>query len=149
MTRIAGTTASRPPSSPWCAIWEAGGTSLPGAVVMERTFGRLAADRACVLAVFEEHNRMVRETIAPERLLVFDVREGWPSGGDRNAGMMPAMAIGNCDHARDPSALASPAQHAPRFGRRTIKPSQHHGAVRARPVSRNSLGLWASMEMRG
>jgi hypothetical protein len=34
-------------------------------------------DRQAMLAWFEEHNQKVRRTIAPERLLVFDVSQGW------------------------------------------------------------------------
>ncbi len=34
-------------------------------------------DRDCAIAAYRRNNRMVRETIAPERLLVFDVAEGW------------------------------------------------------------------------
>src|SRR5262249_8628114 len=37
--------------------------------------GRLR-DRDHVIAVYERHNRQVRETIPPERLLTFEVREG-------------------------------------------------------------------------
>jgi hypothetical protein len=38
--------------------------------------GRLM-DRAHVTAVYERHNRDVKAAIPPERLLTFDVREGW------------------------------------------------------------------------
>jgi hypothetical protein len=34
-------------------------------------------DREEVIRIFEEHNREVVATIPPERLLVFDVKEGW------------------------------------------------------------------------
>jgi hypothetical protein len=54
-----------------------GGPALPGDVVMERTFPGITADRARCTAVFAAHNEAVREVIAPERLLVFDVKEGW------------------------------------------------------------------------
>jgi hypothetical protein len=38
--------------------------------------GRLE-DRDHVIAVYEKHNRAVKAAIPPERLLTFDVREGW------------------------------------------------------------------------
>jgi Sulfotransferase domain len=34
-------------------------------------------DRAAAIRIFEEHNREVIATIPPERLLVFDVKQGW------------------------------------------------------------------------
>jgi hypothetical protein len=34
-------------------------------------------DRAAAIRIFEEHNREVIATIPPQRLLVFDVKEGW------------------------------------------------------------------------
>jgi hypothetical protein len=54
-----------------------GGPAMPGDVVMERTFPGFTADRARCTAVFAAHNEAVRAAIAPERLLVFDVKEGW------------------------------------------------------------------------
>ncbi|MFC6929357.1 sulfotransferase family protein [Actinomadura yumaensis] len=45
-------------------------------VISEPLFdGRL--DRAHAIEVFERHNAEVRAAIPAERLLVFDVREGW------------------------------------------------------------------------
>ncbi len=35
------------------------------------------ANRAAALRIFAEHNREVEATIPPERLLVFDVKQGW------------------------------------------------------------------------
>jgi hypothetical protein len=46
-------------------------------VVWTGTFGGQFGDRAHAIRVFEEHRRMVEETVPPERLLVFDVKEGW------------------------------------------------------------------------
>lgn len=46
------------------ALWE------PGAI-WEHT------DRASLIAAYNRHNQMVQETIAPERLLVMDVKDGW------------------------------------------------------------------------
>jgi hypothetical protein len=45
--------------------------------IAEQVFGGRLSDRAHAIAVFERHNAEVRRTIAPERLLVFDVTEGW------------------------------------------------------------------------
>jgi hypothetical protein len=41
------------------------------------TFGDRLTDRAHCQAVFTGHIQVVQATIAPERLLVFDVKEGW------------------------------------------------------------------------
>jgi Sulfotransferase domain len=46
-------------------------------IIFTRTFNDRLTDRAHCLAVFARHVQAVRETIAPDRLLVFDVREGW------------------------------------------------------------------------
>jgi Sulfotransferase domain len=58
-------------------LTESRGESLPGDVIVERTFARQTADRAHCTAVFAAHNQSVREAIGPDRLLVFDVKEGW------------------------------------------------------------------------
>ena len=42
-----------------------------------RIFGDRLDDRAHCQAVFTRHNQVVQETVPPERLLVFDVKEGW------------------------------------------------------------------------
>jgi hypothetical protein len=46
-------------------------------IVFNRTFDGRLADRGHCEAVFAGHNLAVREAIDPERLLVFDVKEGW------------------------------------------------------------------------
>jgi hypothetical protein len=46
-------------------------------IIFTRTFNDRLTDRAHCLAIFAQHVQAVRETIAPNRLLVFDVREGW------------------------------------------------------------------------
>ncbi|MFT4039944.1 MAG: sulfotransferase [Thermomicrobiales bacterium] len=51
--------------------------SLPTAVITEGTFGGRADDRAHCETVFRQHNAAVQAAIAPERLLVFEMREGW------------------------------------------------------------------------
>jgi hypothetical protein len=56
---------------------ETGGPALPGDVIRTHTFDGRFSDRAHCLAVFTSHNQAVRESIAPDRLLVFDVKEGW------------------------------------------------------------------------
>ena len=46
-------------------------------IIYSRTFDGRLSDRAYCEAVFARHVQAVRETIAPDRLLVFDVKEGW------------------------------------------------------------------------
>lgn len=53
------------------------GIRLADEVIWDGTFGGRFPDRAHALAVFHEHNHQVQSTIPAERLLVFDVREGW------------------------------------------------------------------------
>jgi hypothetical protein len=45
--------------------------------VWEGTFGGRFADRAATVKIFEEHNAAVRAEIDPDRLLDFDVAQGW------------------------------------------------------------------------
>jgi hypothetical protein len=47
------------------------------ATVMDGIFGGRIDDRAHVIQVFERHIAEVKEAISSERLLVFDVHEGW------------------------------------------------------------------------
>lgn len=46
-------------------------------VIWDGTFGGRFADREHALRVFAGHNREVRESVPVDRLLVFDVRQGW------------------------------------------------------------------------
>jgi hypothetical protein len=46
-------------------------------VVVDKTFGGNVDDAAHCIAVHEAHIRDVKRTFAPERLLVFDVAQGW------------------------------------------------------------------------
>ena len=46
-------------------------------LVWDGIFGGRFADRDHALAVFEQHAQDVRAEIPPERLLVFNVSEGW------------------------------------------------------------------------
>ena len=45
--------------------------------VWDGTLGGQFEDRAEAIRIFAEHNREVAATIPPERLLVFDVKQGW------------------------------------------------------------------------
>jgi hypothetical protein len=45
--------------------------------IAQRTFGCSPADRDGVLAAYRRRTDQVRAAISPERLLIFDVREGW------------------------------------------------------------------------
>ena len=45
--------------------------------ILAETFDNRFEDKAHTIEVFNRHNQEVRDTIEPERLLVFDVREGW------------------------------------------------------------------------
>src|SRR4051794_31816182 len=45
--------------------------------VWNGTFGGRFADRAEAMRIFQQHNRDVEATVPPERLLVFDVKQGW------------------------------------------------------------------------
>ena len=47
------------------------------ATIFDRVFDGRIDDRAHVIRVYENHVADVKATIPPERLLVFDVRQGW------------------------------------------------------------------------
>jgi hypothetical protein len=49
------------------------------ATVWDGTFEGRFADRDAAIKIFEQHNDRVRREIAAERLLVFEVAEGWES----------------------------------------------------------------------
>jgi hypothetical protein len=53
------------------------GLDVPNEIIRDRTFQGRLTDRAHCQAVFARHNQAVQEAIAPDRLLVFDVKEGW------------------------------------------------------------------------
>ena len=55
----------------------AGTVRLADRLVWEGTFGGRFEDRDHAMRVFGRHNEAVRRRVSPERLLVFDVREGW------------------------------------------------------------------------
>jgi len=54
-----------------------GTVRLAESLVWEDTFEGRFEDREYAMEVFERHNDAVRRRVPPERLLVFDVREGW------------------------------------------------------------------------
>ncbi len=49
----------------------------PRDIIYNRTFNGRLTDRAHCQAVFAQHAEAVQESIARDRLLVFDVKEGW------------------------------------------------------------------------
>lgn len=53
------------------------GLRLADEVIWDGTFGGRFSDREHALTVFREHNADVQNTIPAERLLVFDVKQGW------------------------------------------------------------------------
>ena len=55
----------------------AGTVRLADRLVWEGTFDGRFEDRAYAMEVFKRHNEAVRRRVPPERLLVFDAREGW------------------------------------------------------------------------
>lgn len=52
-------------------------TSIIANAVNQRVFGGPPVDRKTCVEAFERHNQEVRDTVPSERLLVFEVREGW------------------------------------------------------------------------
>jgi hypothetical protein len=54
-----------------------GAVRLADRLVWEGTFDGRFEDRDYAMEVFGRHNEAVRQRVPPERLLVFDVREGW------------------------------------------------------------------------
>ena len=46
-------------------------------LIVRRTFDDRLEDEAYMINVFNRHNEEVKATIAPERLLVYEVSEGW------------------------------------------------------------------------
>ncbi|MHA1152793.1 MAG: sulfotransferase family protein [Alphaproteobacteria bacterium] len=46
-------------------------------IIVQQSFGGRLDDRDHALAVYRAHEEEVRRTIAPERLLAYDVSEGW------------------------------------------------------------------------
>lgn len=51
---------------------------LNNTVIWEGVFGgRFREEKNRTIEIFEQHNREVRERIPPERLLIYDVKQGW------------------------------------------------------------------------
>ena len=50
---------------------------MVSATVWDGTFGGRFEDRDHAIAVYRDHIERVKRTVPPERLLVFEVREGW------------------------------------------------------------------------
>jgi hypothetical protein len=46
-------------------------------LVLDRTFGGRIEDRAWAIDVYERHNRSVQDAVDADRLLVFEVAQGW------------------------------------------------------------------------
>jgi hypothetical protein len=46
-------------------------------IVWERDFDGKFEDREHAIATFERHNEEVRQSISPEMLLIYEVKEGW------------------------------------------------------------------------
>jgi len=46
-------------------------------IVWDRTFNHRFIDKAYALETFHRHNEEVKKYVSPERLLVFDVKQGW------------------------------------------------------------------------
>lgn len=51
---------------------------LTDRLIWDGTFDGRIEDKGHALAVFEEHCEAVRQSVAADRLLEFDVRDGWP-----------------------------------------------------------------------
>jgi len=47
------------------------------ALIWEKTFGGRFEDKAHAIAVFEQHIAEVKQRVPPEKLLVYDVKQGW------------------------------------------------------------------------
>ena len=56
-------------------LW--GQAKLADQLVWERTFGGRFTDRDHAIAVYQAHNAEVRASVPADRLLVFNVAEGW------------------------------------------------------------------------
>ncbi|MEZ4725977.1 MAG: sulfotransferase [Caldilineaceae bacterium] len=50
---------------------------VPEQLIWEGTFGGRFADRAYAVAVFQQHNEAVKQFVPANRLLVYQVKEGW------------------------------------------------------------------------
>lgn len=53
--------------------------SLGVALIRDKVFGGRPGDRAHAIAIYETNVRAVKATVAPERLLVHNLGDGWES----------------------------------------------------------------------
>ncbi|MFO1075599.1 MAG: sulfotransferase [Geminicoccaceae bacterium] len=65
--------AERPPAEPAARAVR----QLARRMILQQTFGGSAGDEALAIEALRLHEAEVRRAIAPERLLAFDVAEGW------------------------------------------------------------------------
>ncbi|HEY9762127.1 MAG TPA: sulfotransferase family protein [Trichocoleus sp.] len=66
----------RPPSADASPIMHAQ-QAMVAKMVWQKTFGGRFADREHAIAVFNAHNEAVKAAVPADRLLVFEVRQGW------------------------------------------------------------------------
>jgi Sulfotransferase domain len=52
-------------------------TGMVSEAIVQRMFGGSVADRERAIEVFSQHNKEVTAAVPPDRLLVYDVAEGW------------------------------------------------------------------------
>ncbi|MDZ4827720.1 MAG: sulfotransferase [Actinomycetota bacterium] len=75
--------------------------------IVQRDFEGNADDRDHLVALFERHNAEVRATVPPERLLVFEARDGW---GPLCAFLGVPVPEGDYPHANDRSQWHKPPE---------------------------------------
>ncbi|WP_194243957.1 sulfotransferase [Nonomuraea phyllanthi] len=79
------------------------------ATVMDRVFDGRIGDRAHVLGVFERHVAEVKAAIPAERLLVFEVGQGWePLCAARRTITQAAITQAGISQARSPTRRTAP-----------------------------------------
>jgi hypothetical protein len=78
-----------------------GAVRLADHLVWEDTFDGRFEDQAHAIEVFEGHNDTVRRRVPPERLLVFDVREGWAPLCDFFGVVVPDESFPRLNEARE------------------------------------------------
>ncbi len=55
----------------WCSV------AVVWRIPRQGTFGGKENDKAHTIGVFNAHNESVKRTVPPERLLIYEVKEGW------------------------------------------------------------------------
>jgi hypothetical protein len=86
--------------------------------VIGRLFDHRLNDKARVIEVFERHNETVKRVIPPERLLVYEVSQGWGPlcaflGVEAPAGPMPKVNSTEEFHQELPARMAAAQAAAP------------------------------------